>query len=134
MHTQHSLVVEFSHPNRKADEITAALRVEPDRCWDKGAARNTPDGRPLAGRHKEMYWRADLVVNEAWRGLAAVVNDWLDQVDRHQAFIREFVDTGGTVWLEIYWDFPKSASDDRLPPATMARLAAFGVGLHLRPK
>ncbi len=133
MDARHSLTLTVLHPSRKADEVTAALRIDPDRCWDKGAACNTPDGRPLPGRHKDMYWRADLAINEPYRGLAAVISDWLDRMDSQRDFIREFADSGGEVWLEIYWNFAKTASDDRLPRQFIDRLAAFGIGLHLCP-
>lgn len=122
------------HPYRKADEITAALRVTPDRCWDKGASCNTPDGKPLAGRHKETFWRLGLLADEVYLGLGKVVASQLDRLEIHQIFFRELAQEGGKLELWVGWDFRNSATDDKLSHRLLQRLADFRIDLELGVK
>ena len=127
-----SIAISISHPVWRADDITACLKIDPDRCWDKGAACNGPDGRPLAGRHKATYWRAGWVVEEPYLGLAAIINAQLDRLSLQEDFIRSISETGGRVVLEIFWDFHASVTDDELPVELLLRLGQFGIGLEFK--
>lgn len=113
--------------------ITAALRLEPERCWDKGAARNTPDGLPLAGRHKETYWGAHLPPVDDYLRLDKAITAWLDRLTPQQDFIAAFADSGGRVELQVFWSL-KGAFDTTLPYGLICRLAEFRMGIEISPR
>jgi len=123
----------FRHPRRLPDEVTAALRIDPDRCWNKGAARNTPDGRPLSGRHDYSYWIAQLpIAIDEFEGLGKAIEACLDRLEPQKAFVQEFTCAPGYGELSVYWDFYGTA-EARLSPDLMARVSSFGLTLDLKP-
>lgn len=123
----------FYHPWRKAEEITAALRIDPERCWDKGSACNTRYGAPLAGRNKETYWATHLPGIDNNLALSKEIAAWLDRLEPQKDFIASFADNGGRVELQIFWSL-KSAVQTDLPLSLIRRLAEFGMGLELSPR
>ncbi len=127
-----TLYLSFYHPRRRAAEITAALRMDPERCWDRGAARNIHYGRALAGRESETYWSTTLPDLDDFIGLAKAIAAQLDRLDSQKDFIRSFADTGGRVELEIFWRLNSAVHTD-LPFNLINRLVEFGMGISLHP-
>ncbi len=126
-----TVYLSFHHPRRRAEEVTAALRIDPELCRDRGVARNTPYGGALAGRHPETYWITELPIFDDM-GLAKAVTEQLDRLEPQRDFTRAWADGGGRVELEIYWKVTRVFHTE-LPHTLLQRLAEFGMGIELHP-
>ena len=127
-----SFYLSFHHPRRKADEVTAALRIDPERCWDKGSARNTYYGGALAGRNDETYWATSLGAADDYLGLDKAITALLDRLEPQRDFIASFAEAG-RVELQVFWPL-NSAIHTTLPSSLLRRLAEFAIGLEISPR
>jgi len=122
--TTYSIMLRFWSPRRSPDEITTALQIDPERCWNKGSARNTPQGVPLAGRHKENYWMRTLIERSPYElNLSKAVDKQLDLLDKKREFLRDFVGDGGRSELYIGWYTEPACGGDVFEYPLLARLA-----------
>ena len=129
----YSIYLGFSHPFRSPDEFTAALRRDPDRCWNKGASRTTPDGHMLPGRHKENRWFAEICRENNFEGagLETIIATQLNAFEPQKNFFQCLLSEGGTSDLSVYWNFHGNTTDDTLSVKIMTRLVEFGLNLDL---
>ncbi len=135
---RYAIGLEFHHERRSPDEVTAALRIEPRRCWDKGTLCNRPDGSPLAGRRADNYWHAEFVVPAfdhagGVGSIGVLISACLDQLEEQKDFIADYAGDRGRGLLHIYWNFARSTSEDVLTIELMRRLAEFRLNVELHP-
>jgi len=137
--TTYSVMLRFWSPRRSPDEISTALQIDPERCWNQGASRNTPQGTPLAGRHKDSYWMATLIERAPYElSLSKAVEKQLNLLDDKRDFLRGFVEDGGRSELYIGWHSEPGGGGDVFEYPLLARIAdlrlnfAFEVFSHQR--
>ncbi|HVY91033.1 MAG TPA: DUF4279 domain-containing protein [Hyphomonadaceae bacterium] len=124
--------LQFWHPQRSPDEVTAALGLDPVRCWNKGAARSRPDGLPLSGRHEDNYWRIEFrVEGDGDIALRDAIGAELDKLGSAKAFLNAYTTERGRILMTIYWRLKESVGDDSLPHSFLARLADFRLDLEI---
>jgi hypothetical protein len=129
-----TITLSFWHPRRAPDEVTAALGVDPHRCWNRDAMRNRPDGTPLAGFHKENHWtkalesRADDDI-----GLAKRLGGIIDDLSRQRAFFQAFADDGGRAELSVFWNIGGVWPDETFQHKMLAKMADLRLDLKLSP-
>jgi hypothetical protein len=124
--------LEFRHPRTSPDQVTASLKLTPERCWDKGSLRTTPQGELLAGRHAENYWRGRWFEGYADElSLARTLSQAVDRAVAQKDFFQDYVATGGLSAVNLFWT-PHQIDVD-LPFELLARLADFRLSLILTP-
>ena len=122
--TTYSVMLRFWSSGRSPDEITTALQLDPVRCWNKGTSRNTPQGTPLAGRHKENYWATTLIERSPYElSLSKAVGRQLDLLDDKRDFLRGFGNDGERSELYIGWYSEPGSGGDVFEYPLLARLA-----------
>lgn len=120
----YSVMLRFWSPNMSPDEITTILQIDPERCWNKGAARNTPTGTPLAGRHKENYWSANLIEYSPYeQRLPNAIDKQLNLLKGKKEFFHSLVDGGGRCELYIGWHNNPGTGGDVFDYRLLARMA-----------
>ncbi|MDD2816775.1 MAG: DUF4279 domain-containing protein [Thiotrichaceae bacterium] len=89
------------HPSIDPKIITTELRLRPFRCCRFGDRRSTPRGNPLKGLWKDSWW----TWNNRYRGNRAFFNsvdELLDRLEPHRAFLLDLVSSGGTISLILH--------------------------------
>jgi hypothetical protein len=128
---QYKISLRVRHPSLDPAEITSALGLNPSRSWRAGEVRTTPKGNPLEGRYSDSYWVVQLG-NGRWpdKTLAAVINERLDQLARHQALFQRIRAEGGMVEFFVGW-FVEGNSGDVFACDLLARMADLKIDLSL---
>jgi hypothetical protein len=127
-HPTYGMSLILSHPRRSPDEVSTALQMDPDRCWDRGSAQNTADGRALPGRHEENFWSKELpslMADEL--SLPRAIEGLLATLEGGKAYLNAYA-VDGQVSLEIYGDW-MDTTRVTLRPELLGRLADYGVSL-----
>jgi hypothetical protein len=88
------------HPAMSPSVVTQRLKLAPSASWKKGEPRRTPKGRDIGGVRESSYWCARLRVRPAG-DIATVVASALERFEKHRAFFRKAVASGGRVSLYV---------------------------------
>jgi hypothetical protein len=130
-HYRSKISLRLRHPTIDPAEITAALHLNPSRCWRAGEPRTTPKGGELEGINRETYWTARLVEGE-WppTALPVLISDLLAQLALHRSFFHRIRSEGGAVEFFVGWFF-EAQSGDVFDCNLMARMADLKIDLSL---
>lgn len=99
------------HPTIDPKLITTELRLRPFRCCRFGAHHATPIGAPLEGLWKNSSWSW----NNHYRGNRAFFNsvdELLDRLEAHRAFLLDLTSSGGTICLILHLPGKYNIGDD----------------------
>jgi hypothetical protein len=125
----YTLQVRFEHPSTISSEISQKLGKLPDRSWDVGGPRSTPQGRMLSGKNKQTYWTYS-VLKEGKRDFFKHVTDELNNLLSKGKFVESFIQTGGNIALIV--GLPGSHNiGDVISPKDLRRIADAGVSLGI---
>ena len=119
--------LQVRHPTAHPSTITAGLGMEPKHSWFVGEPRMTPKGTPLTGIHDRTYWVVSTkVIGHRFFFEEAVT--LIQPLELSQAFIAEFVSTGGTLCLSIGLGGSRNIGDV-IRSAHLRRLCDLGIDL-----
>jgi hypothetical protein len=126
---QFAYALNLKHPIWPATRISAALPLSAIREWSVGQGRQTPNGRKLPGVHKQTSWGHWVQV----RGR----KDFFDEIvklvsvlENHQDFLGEFLESGGTVTIDI--QLPGDINiGDTISSHDLVRLPHLGINLSI---
>jgi hypothetical protein len=90
----------IKHPIMDPAAITSKLGFKPGLVWTAGTRRKTPAGTPLPGVHKTSAWGYWFDV-EGGRFFSQDVLKLLLQLEERAEFIRELIDSGGSIGLYV---------------------------------
>ena len=93
--------IKIEHPTLDTAALTKLLELEPVAAWNVGDVRRARNGTELPGFRKKSFWsysrtykgRRDFF--EAAMELSEVV------LESRPDFVRQIIDEGGDVWVEI---------------------------------
>jgi hypothetical protein len=121
--------VQLFHPTLPQDAISAGLDRAPDVGWNVGAPRRTPAGEPLEGEYPNTYWaKSDRIVGK--RFFFETLDECVDLLERRRSFLRQFVDTGGTIRINFGLSGKQNIGDE-LSPRVMRVLSELDVTLGI---
>lgn len=92
--SRYSMAIIVRHPFRDPSELVETIGLVPAFTHTAGMPRTTPDGRPVAGRHRESY--ACFYVRIA-SDVGSAVKSVSDLLGHKAAAVREWIDEGGRV-------------------------------------
>ena len=127
---RYSVSLRIWHPSADPSDLTAALGIEPDRCWRSGDARTTSKGRILEGFRENTYWVARVLESAPESYLADALQALVGQFSRHKGFFRKVRSEGGKVEFFVGWYIERNIGDE-FDISLLAGLADLGVNLSL---
>lgn len=77
--SRYSMAIIVRHPFRDPSELVETIGLVPAFTHTAGMPRTTPDGRPVAGRHRESAVKS---VSDLLGHKAAAVREWIDEGGR----------------------------------------------------
>lgn len=119
--------LQVRHPTLHPTAITAALGMKPKRSWFVGEPRTTPKGTPLGGTYDRTYWVTSTKVT-GHRFFFKEVITLIQLLELSREFISEFVETGGTLYLNIGLGGCRNIGDV-IRSADLRRLCDLGIDL-----
>ena len=127
---RYKLTLRISHPSLPPEQITAALRLEPDRSWTVGSPRKTPKGSPLPGEYKNCFWSHsfDTPADGEFEAFALSV---LNSLSTHADTFREVADTGGHAEFFVGIFMETSNVELYLSTGLHAKCVELGISLYL---
>lgn len=116
----------IKHPSIDPAEITTTLGLEPKIQSRVGDARRTPKGVPLPGIYPDTSWRycERHRVEKQW--FASRIDELVDRLLPHKAFLRGLRESGGRTWIIIEF-LGDGYFGDEIPLRTLAKLVEFGL-------
>ena len=129
-----TIVLRLQHPTMDPNEFTAALGMEPDRCWSKGSVRLRVDGTMAGGWHKKSGWMKVIAEDHFDNQLFGYRLSLLTQeMDKSRAFLSDFRRSGGITEIDATWVIGASWMEERLDHLLLAQIGGLGVDLILWP-
>src|SRR5579872_6475287 len=117
------------HPHISADAISKAFEIQPDRAWTVGEERTTPTGGSLGGIRDDTYWCHRISIASPDYP-SSKINASLHLLEKARAFLKDFVESGGTAEYFVGW-FSGPMSGDSLEAELLRRMGDLGVGIAL---
>jgi len=99
------------HPSIDPKIISSELRLRPFRCWRFGDRCSTPRGNPVKGLWTYSSWSW----TNYYRGSRTFfdsVDELLDRLEAHRAFLLDLVSSGGTIFLILHIPGKYNIGDD----------------------
>jgi len=109
------------HPSVPADQISAALNLQPRNSW------NADDPRPRI--RPGAYWSCD-VKHDPDAELEDILHAGVESLEPHKAFLQEFVETGGWVAYCIGYFTTDISGGPTLDCELLKRLADLHLNLE----
>lgn len=128
----YTITLRLRHPAMRPDEMSTSLGLDPHRCWNKGAARTSPEGEPLGGYQKDNAWTRCLAGGPSDElSLAKCLAAVMKELGPASEFLRQFRSTGGTTELEVMWSIGDAWPEEVFPHALLAQLAEVMLDLRV---
>jgi hypothetical protein len=118
------------HPTLDADEITAALGLEPQYVHRVGEHNTTRSGLRLERANQDTRWRYSIhhKVGEQW--FAEQVTELVDRLTPHEGFFRKLRSSGGKASLIVQF-LGDGYFGDEIERSTLAKLLDLELGLAI---
>jgi hypothetical protein len=125
------------HPRIDPDEITLALRIDPQHTWRKGDVRRDSAGAELGGTHRESYWMGQLMTKpELARDQVDVESEilrTLGTLRRSFDFLEKLSQEGGCAELHVSL-YAREEFRLELLPESLSLLGRMGLTVALEVK
>ena len=102
---QFRISLKLRHPTKDLSFASAQLGLAPRQQWTYGAPRTAVTGVSLEGEYRESYWVAallgDSLHDSRQQSLDEALAAVLENLRPHHAFLNQFQDDGGSLYLFV---------------------------------
>jgi hypothetical protein len=120
----------IQHPTRTPEDITSALKREPQFSHRVGDQRRTPQGNALPGHYRDTRWRCCQRHETKDQWFAKHVAAFVDGLVPHKAFLLDIRSTGGESALILQFLDDEYFGDD-IPLDVLAKMIDLGLDLGI---
>jgi hypothetical protein len=124
-----ALSLRIWHPDRDLSDFGERFGRRPDTVWTVGAARTSPSGEPLPGRHETSYWTAQLAEGDL-DGLVPALASLTETLAEQGSELDDIVQTGGRVEYLVGW-FADANAAAVIPYDLAEDMGRLGISLAL---
>lgn len=116
----------IKHPTLSPEDITRALKREPQFSHGVGDQRRTPKGHALPGHYRDTRWRCCERHETKDQWFSRHVAAFVDGLARHKAFLLNIRSTGGEPTLILQFLGDEYFGDD-IPRDVLAKMIDLGL-------